>query len=174
MKYLNLTGLQYFWQKIKNYVNTRLDQLGQQIVNVYNFAKKNDITSSFPITIGANWSKSWGICKVLRQGDHYQLAIHMGFKCTTYTGYTVDHNPINITFPTEVINALSAAGFGNTLYSIGAFNGLRSAASYGEVLTYQLRKSGESNVFQLIASKQQCIFNVNDTMNVNVVFNFIA
>ena len=174
MKYLNDTGLQYLWEKIKVYVNTRLNQLGQQIVNVYNFAKKNDITSTFPVTIGTNWSKSWGICKVLRQGDHYQLAVHMGFKCTTYTGYTVDHNPINITFPIEVINALSTAGFGNTLYSIGAFNGTRGGASYGEILTYQLRKSGESNVFSLIASKQQCVFNVNDTMNINVIFDFIA
>lgn len=155
-------------------VKRRFKHAEQQIVNVLNFAQKKDITDQFAITIGANWAKSWGIHKVLRQGNYYQIAIHMGFKCTAYTGYTVNHNPINIAFPAELVSALTAAGFGNMLYSIGIFNVSQTGVGKSEPLTFTLQKSGDSNVFQLIASKQQCVFNVNDIMNINVVFDFMA
>lgn len=172
MKYLNLTGLQYFWQKIKIYVNTLLDQLAQQVVNVYNFAKKKDVTGLFSVSAGSNFALVSNACKILRAGDHYQVVIGIGVKCTAYTYYTVDHNPVNITFPADLANAMVAAGFTN-LYQTGVFNRVQSGVAKNETLMFALKK-GSSNVFSLIASKEQCVFNVNDTMNINVVFDFIA
>lgn len=202
MKILTLAGLKRFWVQVKSHlisnadlgtttpdydkekaktyapsyqaVKERFKHVEQQVVNVLNFAQKKDVTDQFAITIGANWAKSWGVHRVLRQGDQYQIAIHMGFKCTAYTGYTVDHNPINITFPAELVSALAAAGFGNMLYSIGTFNVVQTGVGKGEPLTFTLKKLGDSNVFQFIVSKQQCVFNVNDQLNVNAVFEFMA
>lgn len=146
--------------------------MGQQIVNVYNFAQKKDITGLFTITAGTNFAIAWNATKVQRAGDNYQIIVHLGVKCTAYTYYTVDHNPINITFPQELVTAMTALGFTN-LYQTGVFNRIQSGVGKTEPLTYELKK-GTNNVFSLIASKQQCVFNVNDTININVVFNFIA
>lgn len=163
MKVLSLAGLNHFWTKVKAYIDAKSTTTSMQ-----------DITNIFTVTNGANWVTSWGICKVLKQGNYYQIAIHAGFKCTAYTYYTVDHNPLNITFPTELANALTAAGFGNTMYSIGLFNAIQSGVGNGGPLTFVLKRSTDSNVFQFIASKEQCVFNVNDQMNVNVIFEFMA
>lgn len=163
MKILSLSGLNHFWAKVKAYIDAKTATVPIE-----------DITTTFQVANGANWATSWGICKILKQGNNYQIAIHIGFKCTTYTYYTIDHNPLDISFPVEIANALTAAGFGNTIYSVGLFNAVRSGVGSGGPLTFALKRSTNSNVFQLIASKEQCVFNVNDEMNINVVFQFMA